>query len=707
MQAHQFYRYIFNFIYKISLYVPLLLLPAVMLAHEATFEDCDDLFVQDLRELLSDESDESRFILSKLYHLTSLKLAQQVRSGGERTLEDYVKRWEREIDRDLRSRPNYERVVTDLNELYKTHGIQNDYHTLLESFESARYWQSSLRFNPEEVSAFILGDYTLNNNSSFNQTDAAISWLVSEVTTRSLLQPGSAEYNQLNLSSRIVRFTGALSDSGANLSSSEIQEEIQHLYREFDEAFETFFQLFSDNYGQICEDWLDFQVKCFGRDFIFDFGLPESISSLVGDLDKVIPEVLASQLRLKFGDEFEFSILFNHSLSDTQRSHADVPIIQKLQARRFIEERREFDREVMSAENESEKIQLFHKHIRDSAHTQRYAIIERDPHQNQASLTFYTREGEILGEYSLEIRDDQRNDLRQKGGSGIYQYAYTSRVDGKDILYFSDQGKVNIGYSLVSSDQEMPDDELYELIKQVSAVYITPIEEGHYFRVKDDRLIFTSRNRMLYPGDYNFTPRRREYRPVLTIINNDEYRTSTSIEFMQTLDREKERLMQIYGLENDDYDDLARLAFGILGNESRFGESPKYKIKEAFPFVVSLLKGDGLDTSQNSRGPTQIKNVPRAIQEHYGVTKNSLTRPDHAAVATLGFLAEALSELRSRERHHPDITPENRVEYLHYLYMGRHDLVRNGTATPERNIYYRQARNYGQSLIQIDPRTHE
>ncbi|MGK0367408.1 MAG: hypothetical protein ACI9QD_000543 [Thermoproteota archaeon] len=58
--------------------------------------------------------------------------------------------------------------------------------------------------------------------------------------------------------------------------------------------------------------------------------------------------------------------------------------------------------------------------------------------------------------------------------------------------------------------------------------------------------------------------------------------------YIKALDEEKSNLMKVLNLSNDDYNELSKLAFGILGQESNFGESPEYKIKEANPTVVYI-----------------------------------------------------------------------------------------------------------------------
>ena len=144
--------------------------------------------------------------------------------------------------------------------------------------------------------------------------------------------------------------------------------------------------------------------------------------------------------------------------------------------------------------------------------------------------------------------------------------------------------------------------------------------------------------------------------------------------------------MELLKLENDEYNMLAEFAFGVLSPETDFGKNWKYRVKQSVPVVVSIMKGNGFDTSENSRGPTQIKQIPEVIAEKYGIEKNELYKPENAAITTLAFVAAQLQELRNMAASNPAITEETLQDYLYYLYNGRRNEIRKGTATPDKNI---------------------
>ena len=171
--------------------------------------------------------------------------------------------------------------------------------------------------------------------------------------------------------------------------------------------------------------------------------------------------------------------------------------------------------------------------------------------------------------------------------------------------------------------------------------------------------------------------------------------------FVNALETEKQTLMSLYGVSSKDYNLLAHMAVGILGRESNFFQSGRYQLKETFPWLVRGLKiveakVKNKNLSPNSRGPTQIKTVPDIIAQHYQIQSEELANPESAAVATMGFLIEALSELKTRAKNNnlDFITPETYVDYLPYIYFGQGKAISNRTATPEKNLYVRSMKNH-------------
>lgn len=186
-------------------------------------------------------------------------------------------------------------------------------------------------------------------------------------------------------------------------------------------------------------------------------------------------------------------------------------------------------------------------------------------------------------------------------------------------------------------------------------------------------------------------------------ITNPKIQTEKVKLFVEALVKHKADLQELYGVHGEEYNLLATMAVGILGRESLFFTSTRYQLKETFPSMVKLMKvvqlyldGRDGDISANSRGPTQIKIVPEKIAEIYRFDSGSLYIPENAALATMGFLIEALGELKRRIKVNnlPHINPTNYVDYLPYIYFGGTRALVNKTATPDRNIYVQDMKRY-------------
>ena len=217
-----------------------------------------------------------------------------------------------------------------------------------------------------------------------------------------------------------------------------------------------------------------------------------------------------------------------------------------------------------------------------------------------------------------------------------------------------------------------------------------------------------------------------EWRPSIFLIQKDQMYTPQVRKFVLALDKHKAKIMQIYKLRNDTYNKLAAMAFAIFGVETKFGENWKYKLKEGsivLPTTYGMFKLEGSNqwllsqaklakktvtgsgSTTNSRGLTQIKNIPDDIKEYYPtITPETLVHPEYAAVATVGFLAETLRMIRSfknaQERNGIEpgdvnlayITDENIFDYIPYVYSGRMAKIFKGNkgkdgATVTDNLY--------------------
>ncbi len=269
-------------------------------------------------------------------------------------------------------------------------------------------------------------------------------------------------------------------------------------------------------------------------------------------------------------------------------------------------------------------------------------------------------------------------------------------------------------------------------------VYVLPEEEGNRIVLKNDKLNFTTDKKIAGSdlGNYNFSSKDKSYRPIKIDINAQLYKDFEKdilkkrltdpkpfvTTFSRTLEDEKKTIMSLYNLDNDDYNELSKLAFGIMGQESAFGTHAKLWTKETHQGVISSLKcaKEALRTlkklstklkcdDKNSRGLTQIKQIPDKIKKQYPtVTENRLIRPRESAIATVGFLAEILVELKSIVAQNKNsgsgvqVSRADMMDYMIYLYNGsRYKLKtddKSKQATPEDNIYFKNTKKYSRYI---------
>lgn len=264
--------------------------------------------------------------------------------------------------------------------------------------------------------------------------------------------------------------------------------------------------------------------------------------------------------------------------------------------------------------------------------------------------------------------------------------------------------------------------------------YVLPEEAGNTIVLKNDKLNFTtdkSINSKLAES-YNFSSKDKKFRPIKIDINPKLYKDFQKdilkkrithpkpfvTGFIRTLEDEKKAIMALYNLDNDDYNELSKLAFGIMGQESAFGTHIKLWTKETNQGIISGLKcaKEGLRNlkklkfrteckDKNSRGLTQIKQIPDKIRQKYpSVTEKNLIKPRESALATIGFLAEIHLELKSivsknkNTGHGVQVSRAELMDYMIYLYNGsRYKLKTDDVskqATPEENIYFKNTKKF-------------
>ncbi|WII73629.1 hypothetical protein QJS83_07050 [Bdellovibrio sp. 22V] len=327
--------------------------------------------------------------------------------------------------------------------------------------------------------------------------------------------------------------------------------------------------------------------------------------------------------------------------------------------RAYVQQRNE-----INSQDDLSVIQAYHRKFTLAP----YVVVDK----KQKLATYFGEQGQTLA--SADIRTYSGDEL-ERGGSGIYTYAGT-----RNSLHYLKAEKDQSLHTVFQGSMQIP---------AGTRVYVLPETDAHHFRIRNHQLTFNAARVLRNRPDFNYSPANYEVRKSTFRVDFTDAFTNN---YVLTLQREKPTLMKLLKLENDEYNMLAEFAFGVLAPETEYGQNFKYRLKQTAPVIVSLLKGNGLDTSANSRGPTQIKRIPDVVVEHYKIEKHQLKRPHNAAIATLAFAAEQIKELRNLAHYHEPISEETLQDYLYYLYNGRRGEIRKGTATPDRNIAIRKIR---------------
>ena len=386
-----------------------------------------------------------------------------------------------------------------------------------------------------------------------------------------------------------------------------------------------------------------------------------------------------------------------------------------------------------------ELIKNFHRDRpnKDCGH---YGVIDK----KNAMLRIYSNDGKevfnsevLVGAKGSDQRtrwtqySESKRVVSSSTGAGIY----TVRLQNKNMLSFKDEtgkesafaiqqvpGNLTTRYSRFGTND--PNDRRIssgcanlklsdfnaakKWLGNACKVYVLPEEKDNKLIIEDNRIKLTSNKPVSTTKTnlYNYSAKTDKTYPIQIKIVNESGNTQAAKEFVKALAEEKSKLMRVYNLSNDEYNDLAMLAYGILGNESEFGNSKKLKVKENAQFAVitaRLLKSGDADQAKNtSRGLTQIKYLPEApFSKNYPeIKKENLMNPRNSAVATLAYLADAAKQMRQIAVKNNDdpkklrITRENMMDYMGYLYQGGRGALstsdKSKQATPEFNAYYRK-----------------
>ena len=223
-------------------------------------------------------------------------------------------------------------------------------------------------------------------------------------------------------------------------------------------------------------------------------------------------------------------------------------------------------------------------------------------------------------------------------------------------------------------------------------VFILPEDEGNSFQQVDGKAVMrmSSKNRKDYleytdlRGDKqegqggNYSTSTLSYKPIRAKLdkklfeekvysafdfNDDEEFNNTTKPFINALEKNKKEIMQAAQIPGDVYNQIAKIAFGIYGTESNFGDThsaagnlgraaTKYLDREgsSSPDVVSKYDTYNVQGDNNSVGYTQIRwsqlnDKEKSALKSLDITSNKdFLDPQKSAIATAAILGIRYNE---------------------------------------------------------------
>ena len=223
-------------------------------------------------------------------------------------------------------------------------------------------------------------------------------------------------------------------------------------------------------------------------------------------------------------------------------------------------------------------------------------------------------------------------------------------------------------------------------------VFILPEDEGNSFQQVDGKAVMrmSSKNRKNYleytdlRGDEqegqggNYSIKTLSYKPIRAKLdkelfeekvysafdfNDDEEFNNTTQPFISALEKNKKDIMLAAQIPGDVYNQIAKMAFGIYGTESNFGDThsatgnvgraaTKYFDREgsSSPDVVSKYDTYNVQGDNNSVGYTQIRwsqlnDKEKSALKSFDITSNKdFLNPEKSAIATATILGIRYNE---------------------------------------------------------------
>jgi LysM repeat protein len=244
--------------------------------------------------------------------------------------------------------------------------------------------------------------------------------------------------------------------------------------------------------------------------------------------------------------------------------------------------------------------------------------------------------------------------------------------------------------------QDLP--EMYKYLEEGSKVYILPEDKGNRFDIVDGKPVFRvdPKNSKKYETyvdkkgvkqkgqGVNRSTNTLVYKPIKSVFNEDKFKdevftafdfnddkeyNETTKPFVKSLTDNKKAIMKAAQIPSDVYNELAKMAFGIYGTESNFGDTHSAignftrAVNKAIdskssssPDYKSKATTYGADEDTRSVGLTQIRwsylnKKEKEVLKQLGITSNKdFMDPKKAAIGTTAVLGVRYNEQLNSEQ---------------------------------------------------------
>ena len=291
---------------------------------------------------------------------------------------------------------------------------------------------------------------------------------------------------------------------------------------------------------------------------------------------------------------------------------------------------------------------------------------------------------------------------------GRYKGDAKKAEDIASSMHFDDTSKIHDSNGCVRIPREGLRN-ISKFINKGTMIYTLPEKPGSRFVLREGKLNYVADKPY---GDYSNDPEHKYWRDYNTYTDksyspvkfeSDKQQSREESKFVEALSNIKNQIQKEFGFDSKTYNELAKLAIGIVNNETKFGTSKRYALKETPLGRAAVIARNIIFGDHSSRGWGQIKmsgdtDTLQNLYRKYKLNESNVNNAQNSALATMLRLGHIYTqEVKGRNFVGENGQQINPNDALLYKWMGYNRELTNHTATPDRNIYIRNAKNFSQN----------